>query len=73
MHEGQDFLALLGGVADLANLEEARSLLAVVRGRPRCPLGAVVFSLLCKPVITGVGFLVNVVRTTFGTRSATVA
>ena len=48
MHEGQDFLALLGGVADLANLEEARSLLAVVRGRPRCPLGAVVFSLLCK-------------------------
>ena len=48
MHEGQDFLALLGGVADLANLEEARSLPAVVRGRPRCPLGAVVFSLLCK-------------------------
>ena len=47
-NEGQDFLALLGGLADLINLEEAQFLPAGGRGRPRFPLGTVIFALVCK-------------------------
>ena len=47
-NEGKDFLALLGGLADLINLEEARFLPAGGRGRPRIPLGSVIFALVYK-------------------------
>ena len=47
-NEGQDFLALLGGLADLINLEEARFLPAGGWGRPRLPLGTLIFALVCK-------------------------
>ena len=48
VNEGQDFLSLLGGLGDLLNLVESRYRSNCGRGRPRFPLGPILFALACK-------------------------
>ena len=48
VHEGMDFLSLLGGLVDLLNLVESRFRSNCGRGRPRFPLGPILFALACK-------------------------
>ena len=48
VNEGQDFLSLLGGLVDLLNLVESGFRSSCGRGRPRSPLGPILFALVCK-------------------------
>ena len=48
VNEGMDFLSLLGGLVDLLNVVEFRFRPNCGRGRPRFPLGPIIFAFACK-------------------------